>query len=251
MKKLLFLSLLLVPLFVTSIFAANGVGVLNQLPPTAKLETQIRVLTVMDHLQITTSQASALAQAMIELKKDVNSLQQQRLTALTALRDALLSSNKDAIANAHKKLESVSKSYFKAIGKFKDSVESIVTLKQAMMAREWFKASMERPGPLGELLKAFIARRNEALRQKGISKPSSPAFKSQKPPMKPEQMKPGQKQGQMRPGQQRPEETFRRPTRAPLMEEMSRREGILYFIVNSELYNTIVKTLQMKAAATK
>ncbi len=253
MKKLLIV--LFASLIATSIFAAGAFpAVLNQLPQSSKLELQIRILTVMDHLQFTTSQASALANAMIEFKKDIDSLQQQRTSSLTALRDALLSSNKDALLKARKNLEEVSKSYLKATEKFKDSVESIVTLKQAIMAREWFRSFVEsRKGPLQNLLKDFISKRRPIpLRSPQSNAPKAPAerMRPQKGQMQ-GQMKP-QAKPQMRPPMERKPGMFSQQTgRLPVIAEISRKEDALYLIVNSEFYNMIVKTLQMKVAAAK
>jgi len=173
-KKLLFL--LVAVLLVSSIFAAGsvregGIFGLVQTSPTIKVETQVRILTAMNRLKITTSQASALAKSMMELKKDVNSLQQEQLKALTSLRDALLSSNKEAIANAQKRLKDISKSYLEALKKFEDSVESVVTLKQALLIDQRMKSIMEKQGSLQDFLKNFVGKSLNIFRRQVLLRP--------------------------------------------------------------------------------
>ncbi len=234
MKKLLFL--LIAAFLVSYIFAAGnireGISGSIQMSPAVKIETQVRILTIMNRLQITTSQASALAKSMTELKNNVNSLQEERLKALTSLRDALLSSNKEAITNAQEKLKSISQSYLETLKKFEDSVESVITLKQALSIGKWMKSTVEKPGPMQDFLKNFIGKPFNAFRNQNLS---------QMPTQRKTKM--GNKSGK---------KAFSEPQRGTsLIREASKREDVLYFLVNSNFYDVLVKTLQMKAAITK
>ncbi|WP_456398623.1 hypothetical protein [Mesoaciditoga sp.] len=234
MKKLLFL--LIAVSLVGSIFAAGNAkeGILGsiRMSSAVKVETQIRILTIMNHLQITTSQASALAKSMTELKNNVNSLQEERLKALTSLRDALLSSNKEAIANAQEKLKDISQSYLETLKNFEDSVESVITLKQALSIDRWVKSAIEESGPLQDFLRNFIGKPVNIFGRKNI--PQILAQRKTKTDNKSEK------------------KVFSKPQRGTsLIREAYKREDVLYFLVNSNLYDVLVKTLQMKAAITK
>ena len=237
MKKII--TLLFVSLLVGSIFAAGNFPPLTTgLATTSKLEIQIRVLAIIDRLHVTTSQASNLASAMIELRKNVNSLQKQRLSALVMLRNALLSSNKEKISNATKNLERLSKSYLKSVERFLDYAESTITLKQAISAKEFVTAFLrEWKGPLQGFFKDFILRNEFQRSKENMERPFSRAFGQQKPPITPRNPQMGKE-----PPMQRMQ-----PEMLTRME--MRKEDVLYFIVNSEIYKTIVETLQMKASS--
>ncbi len=217
MKK--FLVLLFVPLLLSAAFAANFT-----MSSTMKLDVQIQILSFANQLSITPTQAASLSSSMEKLKNTVNSIEKERIKALTSLRDALLNGNKEDISKAKEPFKSLEKAYLKAVESFKNSVASVITLEQALEAkrialnflRQWH-------GPLSDMFKNF------AINERDHMKPMSEFGPNQKPTSKhPMLLKKGKR-----------------------LEDHNlilRKTEFLHSIVNSNLYALMIRTLEMKAA---
>ncbi len=208
-KKLLVLSVVL--LLVISTFAFGE----RQLPQSAKLEIQVRLLDMMNKLNVTSLQASQLAAALTNFKKEITPLEKQRIDALTKLRDALISQNNQSIIQARKALKGNALSYDEALGKLKDSVESIVTVKQAKLFEE-MKKRIAMENPFFKFLESYNF---------GLVRTTHPPL----PPQSPTGIK---KLG-------KPEMMLLKPFA---------KEDIIDRIVNSEFFVLLVQTLQLKAS---
>lgn len=235
-----FLVLLFVPLLLSAAFAANFT-----ISPTAKLDVQIRILTLANRLSITPSQAASISNSMQEFKNLVNSLEEKQVKALTYLRDALLSGDKAKISKAKEAFNPLEKEYLKAIGNFKNSIASVITLKQAVEAKKVVLQFLKQDqGPLTEVFKNFVMNKKEGMNPKAKFNPNQKAPQIQQPQRK-QLEKPGQKPKANRLMPLKERKAF---------EEHNlnlRKAEFLHFIVNSNIYDLIIKTLRMKATPAK
>ena len=234
MKK--FLVLLFVPLLLSAAFAANFT-----MSPTVNLDVQIQILTLANRLQITPTQAASISNSMQEFKNLVNSLEEKQLKALTSLRDALLSGDKNKISKAKGAFNPLEREYLKAVENFKNSIASVITLKQAVEAKKVALYFLKQGhGPLTEVFKNFVINKKERMNPKAKFNPNQKAPQIQQHQRK-QLEKPGQK----------PETNRLMPLKERKMFEdhnlILRKAEFLHFIVNSNVYDLIIKTLGMKA----
>ncbi len=207
-------------LFIVSLLFVSAFAFGNYQKPfssSAKIELQVRVLTVMNRLNVTSAQASQLALALIDFEKEIQPLEKQRIEELLKLRDALVTSNVQAIDEARKALERNAQGYEKAIGKLKDAFEGVITLKQAKLFREGMRSFTTANGPFSEFFRFM----------RTDSKPIV------RPPLAPRGSK-GDKEIKKEPHHQ--------------MRPFA-KEDMIDALVNSQIYNIVIQTLQMKASA--
>ncbi len=207
-------------LFIVSLLFVSAFAFGNYQKPfssSAKIELQVRVLTVMNRLNVTSAQASQLALALIDFEKEIQPLEKQRIEELLKLRDALVTSNVQAIDEARKALERNAQGYEKAIGKLKDAFEGVITLKQAKLFREGMRSFTTANGLFSEFFRFM----------RTDSKPIV------RPPLAPRGSK-GDKEIKKEPHHQ--------------MRPFA-KEDMIDALVNSQIYNIVIQTLQMKASA--
>lgn len=240
-----FLVLLLVPLLISAAFAGNFV-----LSQTAKLDLQIKILGAVDYLKITPTQAASIAQSMEKFKAAVNSLESNRIKDLTMLRDALVKNDKMQISVAKKMIEELGKKYTKTTLDFVNSIKSIVTLEQAERARAIFEHM--RNTEIGKVLSErlhFLGKQMPFMNQIGNGRSPKPV-----PHVYGKKSEMGRKFNSRRPEQKR----LNRPQQpmGPMPQKLSsiekfdlviRKTEFIHSLVNSDIYNVVLKTLELKA----
>ncbi len=223
MKK--FLVLLFVPLLLSVAFAANFT-----MSPTVKLDIQVQILSLANRLQITPTQAASISNSMREFKSAVNSLEERQVRALTSLRDALLSKDNDKISKSKEAFRPLEKEYLKAIEDFKNSIASVITLKQAIDAKKVVSYFLKQEGgPLTDMFKKLAVNERKQMNPHAKFNPNRKALQNQveKPSQMPEAKRPAFSRGK----------TLENPNL------LLRKAEFLHFIVNSNIYDLIIKTL--------
>ncbi len=170
-----FLVLLFIPLLVTGIFAASAsstqpsvggllsnMSALLQGSQGVQLEAQIEMLKVFNAMKLTSAQASALEGYLKDFKAQVNALQDQRIKALTTLRDALVTNDATAIKAANLEIAKLNSQYAKLTENLITNVKSTITVEQLSLLQDYFQKSamqMERkwlgPNARNEIGKAL------------------------------------------------------------------------------------------------
>lgn len=173
MKK--FLVLLFIPLLVTGIFAASAgttqsnfggllsnMNALLQGSQSVQLQVQIEMLKVFNAMKLTSAQASDLESYLKDFKIQVNALQDQRIKALTTLRDALVTNDSTSIKAANLEVAKLNSQYAKLTENLITNIKSTITLEQLSLLQNYFKKSamqMERqlvgPNARNEIGKAL------------------------------------------------------------------------------------------------
>lgn len=152
MKK--FLVLLFIPLLVTGIFAASAnatqpslggllsnMNALVQGSQTVQLQVQIEMLKVFNAMKLTSAQASALESYLKDFKTQVNALQDQRIKALTNLRDALVTNDSTSIKAANLEIAKLDSQYAKLTENLITNVKSTITVEQLSLLQNYFRQS--------------------------------------------------------------------------------------------------------------
>jgi hypothetical protein len=154
MKK--FLVLLFIPLLVAGVFAASsstasplnlqgllsGANAFIQGSQGMQLEVQVKMLEVFNAMKLTSTQASLIANYMKDFQSNVNALQDQRISELKSLRDALVTNDATGIAQANRKLAELDNRYAKLTTNFVTEIKSTITLEQVTLLQNYFKRSM-------------------------------------------------------------------------------------------------------------
>ncbi len=149
-----FLVLLFIPLLVTGIFAASAsstqpsvggllsnMSALLQGSQGVQLEAQIEMLKVFNAMKLTSAQASALEGYLKDFKAQVNALQDQRIKALTTLRDALVTNDATAIKAANLEIAKLNSQYAKLTENLITNVKSTITVEQLSLLQDYFQKS--------------------------------------------------------------------------------------------------------------
>ncbi|BBJ27152.1 periplasmic heavy metal sensor [Athalassotoga saccharophila] len=149
MKK--FLVLLFIPVLVTGIFAASSTTTLSlggllsganafvQESQAVQLQTQIGLLEVFNAMKLTSAQASALESYLKDFKTQVNALQDQRIKALTSLRDALVANDATQVSAAKSEIAKLDSQYAKLTENLITEVKSTITLEQVTLLQQYFE----------------------------------------------------------------------------------------------------------------
>lgn len=157
MKKLL--VLLFIPLLVVGVFASasatntnntslnlqgilSGANAIIQGSQGMQLEAQVKMLEVFNAMKLTSAQASSIVNYMKDFQSGVNNLQDQRITELKSLRDALVVNNSKDMAEANRKLAELDNRYAKLTTNFITEIKSTITLEQVTLLQSYFKRSM-------------------------------------------------------------------------------------------------------------
>ena len=228
MKK--FLVLLLVPLLISAAFAGN-----ITLSQTAKLELQTKVLYAMNYLKFTSTQASAIAQNMKKFKVAVNSLENDRIKELTMLRDALIKNDETQISMAKKMIAETDKKYEKTTLDFVNSIKSIITLEQAERAKAIFEKE-----------KLLFSRKQMPF----MNKIRNPKNQNQQPMNQLRNPENQPKQQLPHPYATKQNQRTMKARSATGIEEfglMMRKTEFIHSLVNSDIYNVLLKTIELKA----
>ncbi len=149
-----FLVLLFIPLLVTGIFAASAsstqpsvggllsnMSALLQGSQGVQLQVQIKMLEVFNAMKLTSAQASALEGYLRDFKAQVNALQDQRIKALTTLRDALVTNDATAIKAANLEISKINSQYAKLTENLITNVKSTITVEQLSLLQDYFQKS--------------------------------------------------------------------------------------------------------------
>jgi len=239
-----FLVLLLVPLLISAAFAGNFV-----LSQTAKLDLQINILSAINYLKITPTQAASIAQSMEKFKVAVNSLENNRIKDLTMLRDALVKNDEMQISVAKKMIEELDKKYAKTALDFANSIKSIVTLEQAERAKAFFEHM--RGTEIGRILSEklpFLRRQIPFMNQIGNEEKPKPV-----PHVYGKKREMGGKFSARQPMQKgfnKPQLMRPMPQKLTGIERFDlavRKAEFIHSLVNSDLYSVVLKTLELKA----
>lgn len=149
MKRLL--VLLFIPLLVTGIFAASsgtplslggllsGASALVQESQAVQLQSQINLLEIFNAMKLTSTQASSIAKYLKDFKAEINALQDQRVKALTALRDALVSNDATAVRTARNDVLNLDSKYAKLTENLITEVKSTITVEQLTLLEQYFQ----------------------------------------------------------------------------------------------------------------
>ncbi len=152
MKK--FLVLLFIPLLVTGIFAASAsstqpsvggllsnMNALLQGSQGVQLQVQIKMLEVFNAMKLTSAQASDLEGYLKDFKTQVNALQDQRIKALTTLRDALVTNDGTTVNAANLEIAKLNSQYAKLTENLITNIKSTITVEQLSLLQNYFQKS--------------------------------------------------------------------------------------------------------------
>ncbi|MGC9139196.1 hypothetical protein [Athalassotoga sp.] len=149
MKK--FLVLLFIPVLVTAIFAASSTTTLSlggllsganafvQESQAVQLQTQVGLLEIFNAMKLTSVQASSLENYLKEFKTQVNALQDQRIKALTTLRDALVANDATQVSAAKSEVAKLDSQYAKLAEELITNVKSTITVEQLTLLQQYLE----------------------------------------------------------------------------------------------------------------
>lgn len=257
LKKLF--VLLMIPLLITGLFAATSqttsqTGALSQ---GMQLTIQTKVLEVMNALDITSEQASTIAKGLTALKDGVNALEKQRIADLTALRDALVSNDATQIKTAKGNIAKLDKEYQKVMTDFIGSIKSTITLEQAGKVLNFARRTMADRGyfnlmdsrPMAQNRKDFANPQNQQnpqnqnmVPQNGMN-PVNPQNKR----LSNEQKAPANREQRVMPWAQNFRQNPRNFEKMGSFLTFVRSPEFLYNAVNSQLFDLLLNTLELKA----
>ncbi len=232
MKK--FLVLLFLPVLVTGIFAAStttlslggllsGANAFVQESQAVQLQTQISLLEIFNAMKLTSTQASSLESYLKDFKTQINALQDQRIKALTSLKDALVANDATQVSAAKSEIAKLDSQYAKLTENLITEIKSTITLEQLTLLQQYFEKNavqMQRRF-LGPNAKNEIA---QALPNRNFR------FNVE---VNPQQMYKMMNFMQ----------NFGRNVRL----QMLRSPDLIYTVVNLPFYDTLIQTLQLKA----